>query len=83
MPRPSIAIAEFCCQRWNAARVSGSRALKISSIWVASSVREIPSVPPSGIDFTSLDPASEALAAAPSETGAELWSGLVPAVSST
>ena len=47
-PRPSIAVAAFACQRWKEVRVSSSRALKISSICVASSVRLTPSVPPSG-----------------------------------
>ena len=82
-PRPLIASAAFCCQRWNEVRVSSSRALKISSIWVASSVRLIPSVPPSGIVSTDSASASETLAAAPSETGAASVPGSVPDVSST
>ena len=58
-PRPWIAVAAFACQRWNEVRVSSSSALKISSIWVASSVRLTPSVPPSGTDSISSDSASE------------------------
>jgi hypothetical protein len=81
-PRSSIAIEELSIQRWNEVRVSSSRALKISSIWVASWVRLMPRLPPSSTVSTPFASASETLAAAPSETGVAFAPGSVPGVSS-
>ena len=82
-PRPSTASAELCCQRWNAARVSSSSALKISSIWVASSVRLIPSVPPSGIDSIVLGSRVADVGVGAERDGRCVGPGSVPEVSST
>ena len=74
MPRPRRARAPVAERLRVAARVSSSKALRISSNWVASSTEPTPSSPPSGSGFAASASASETLRRRAQRDG-----GLLPA----